>query len=143
MIAGKISYMAIAGTPRIHSGIDLFISKACEIGGITYSELMSKKRNRNIVDIRHILANHMISRFKLTTHKAGALLGIDHEEKQRNDSTYVNKHEVIECIKRHFNIVNDSLPNRNNGEQNIIGNFVTVLESELKKEIKQLKEVKI
>lgn len=68
---------------------------------------------------------------------------IDHEEKERNDSIYVNKHEVIECIKKHFNIVNDSLPNRNNGEQNIIGNFVTVLESELKKEIKQLKEVKI
>ena len=68
---------------------------------------------------------------------------IDQQEKQRNDSIYVNKHEVIECIKRHFNIVNDSLPNRNSGEQNIIGNFVTVLESELKKEIKQLKEVNI
>ena len=68
---------------------------------------------------------------------------IDQQEKQRNDTTYVNKHEVIECIKKQFNIVNNSLPSRDNFEQNIIGNFVTVLESELKKEIKQLKEVNI
>lgn len=68
---------------------------------------------------------------------------MDQQEQERKNSIYVNKHEVIECIKRHFNFINNSLHNRDNDEQNIIGNFITVLESELKKEIKQLKEVKI
>lgn len=67
----------------------------------------------------------------------------DREEHQRNISTYINKREVIECIKKKFNAINESIPRRNVDEQNIIGNFITVLESELKKEIKQLKEVKI
>lgn len=67
----------------------------------------------------------------------------DREEHQRNISTYINKREVIECIKKKFNVINESIPRRNVDEQNIIGNFITVLESELKKEIKELKEVKI
>ena len=68
---------------------------------------------------------------------------LDRENENRHKSVYINKHEVIECIKKHFNILSDTLPNRHTGEQTIIGGFITVLESEIKHEIKQLKEVKI
>lgn len=68
---------------------------------------------------------------------------VDKEVIERNENVFINKHEVIECIKKNFNLVSDTLPNRNSSEQNIIGNFITVLESELKKEIKQLKEVRL
>lgn len=70
-------------------------------------------------------------------------MSIEQEECLRRESIYVNKHEVLRVIKEQFDIINSSLPNRDSFEQNIIGNFVTVIESEIKKEIKQLKEVNI
>ncbi len=51
----------------------------------------------------------------------------------------INKEEVLELVKNYFSEVHDSLKLRNESEQNIVGNLITVTELELKKEIKNLK----
>ena len=58
-------------------------------------------------------------------------------------SIYINKKEVLKCIKEQFNIISETTERRTVDEQNIIGSFINVLESELKKDIKQLKEVNL
>lgn len=56
---------------------------------------------------------------------------------------YINKKEVLNIIFENFNQISATLPNRSVVEQNIIGNFITVLESEIKHDIKKLKEIEL
>jgi chromosomal replication initiation ATPase DnaA len=77
MVQGKISYMAIAGTPRLVNSVDLFMANSCKAGLISYDDLMSRKRHKKIVDVRHIVAYELNTRFMLDDKKTGNLLGIN------------------------------------------------------------------
>lgn len=48
--------------------------------------------------------------------------------------------DVIEVVKKNFNEMHDQLPNRNPMEQHIIGGFITSLELEIKKGLKELQK---
>lgn len=53
----------------------------------------------------------------------------------------LRRHIVADCLKvieRHFNDEMVTMKSRNQQEQNIIGGLLTVLEQEIKDEIKQL-----
>lgn len=65
---------------------------------------------------------------------------IEKEETQRLINTFVNKHEVLGLIEKQFDLVRDSMSNRSLEQQTLIGNFITVVESELKNDIKKLTE---
>lgn len=62
----------------------------------------------------------------------------DHEEQRFKKS--VSKVEVLDIIKSNFDNALLSLKLRNEREQTIVGNLLTTLELELKKEIKALEE---
>ena len=61
-----------------------------------------------------------------------------HETKR--NSKMLNKTEVLEVIKRHFEDALNGIKLRPESDQVLIGNFLTSLELELKKDIKSLKE---
>lgn len=65
-------------------------------------------------------------------------LTTEHESKR--NGKMVNKTEVLEVIKKHFDDALIGVKLRSESEQTIIGNFLTSLELELKKDIKSLKE---
>ncbi len=67
---------------------------------------------------------------------------IEKEEQQRKETCYINKHEVLHEIKEVFNKYGN-LHNRPEHEQTLLGNFITIVESDLKHSIKQLKEKQI
>ena len=46
--------------------------------------------------------------------------------------------DVIAVVKKHFSDMHDNLPKRSPLEQGIIGGFITSLELELKKDLKDL-----
>lgn len=53
----------------------------------------------------------------------------------------VNITEVLQVIKDNFDFIHNQVKGRRPEEQNIIGDCLTVLELEIKKEIKKLKKV--
>lgn len=59
--------------------------------------------------------------------------------KELHENEYVNKRELLTLVKEHFDKIHKTLPLRNQQEQNAIGNLITVIESDLKKDIKALK----
>lgn len=63
---------------------------------------------------------------------------IDQEEKDRLDKL-VRIGDVLSCMKIIFDETNVSLMSRSCKDQTLIGNFITVLESDLKKSIKSIK----
>lgn len=65
---------------------------------------------------------------------------IEKEEQQRLVNTFVNKHDVVNLIEKQFDLVRYSMANRSLEQQTLIGNFITVVESELKNDIKKLTE---
>lgn len=65
---------------------------------------------------------------------------LEKEEAQRLVNTFVNKHDVVSLIEKQFDLVRDSMANRSLEQQTLIGNFITVVESELKNDIKKLTE---
>lgn len=58
------------------------------------------------------------------------------------ESVMIHKAEVMRIVKRHFCDAINSLEKRSAYDQSIAGNMLTVLELELKKDLKLIKEVK-
>ncbi len=54
----------------------------------------------------------------------------------------ISKEEAIETIKNHFELAHKQLLIRSAYDQTILGNLLTCLELEIKKDFKQLKTVK-
>lgn len=64
-----------------------------------------------------------------------------HEQDEYNrKEVKILKHEVLKVVKETFCDAYNTNKNRPIEEQNTIGNFITVLESEIKKRIKSLDE---
>ena len=61
-----------------------------------------------------------------------------HEEKER-DSKVINRSTVFQIINSAFLTAHNQLKNRTQSEQDTIGNLLTVLELELKKDLKEIK----
>lgn len=66
-------------------------------------------------------------------------MNITHDHEQIRTTTMINKTEVLEMIKTHFSDALTGLKLRKKSEQTIVGDLLTSLELELKKEIKSLK----
>lgn len=56
-----------------------------------------------------------------------------------NEKTLIKKEDVILLIEKQFDSIRESMVNRSKEHQTIIGDFITVVESELKNDIKKLK----
>jgi F0F1-type ATP synthase membrane subunit b/b' len=54
----------------------------------------------------------------------------------------VLKHEVLAEVKGVFEEASETLKSRSIEDQNLLGNLITITESELKKRIKSLQEIK-
>jgi len=67
---------------------------------------------------------------------------IEREDKVRHETTFINKKEVMTVIKSQFDSAKKTLETRSQSDQNLLGNFFTVLELELKKQLKTLKTIK-
>jgi hypothetical protein len=61
----------------------------------------------------------------------------EQHELDRN-KVVILKHEVLRIVKQTFCDAYETHKNRSPEDQNVIGNLITVLESELKKQIKEL-----
>lgn len=67
---------------------------------------------------------------------------LDQLEAEKRKSL-VNKHDVLTIIKRTFDVSDERLfRSRSKEDQSIIGNLLTVLEMDLKRDIKELPETK-
>jgi hypothetical protein len=64
---------------------------------------------------------------------------IELDEFSRRETEMINKSDVLKIVKQHFCDANNSLKIRSAYDQTIMGNMLTVIELELKKEIKKLK----
>lgn len=62
-------------------------------------------------------------------------------DEANREKVVVSKTEVLREIKKLFCESNETLKKRSQEEQNIIGNLITITESELKKRIKNLPEL--
>ncbi len=51
----------------------------------------------------------------------------------------VSKLEMLRIVKKHFCDANTSLKTRSSYDQTIMGNFLTILETDMKKDLKKLK----
>jgi hypothetical protein len=58
----------------------------------------------------------------------------------RRKNVLINKESVLEIVKKHFEDAHNSLSKRPNYDQIVLGAFITTLETELKKDLKQIKE---
>ena len=58
----------------------------------------------------------------------------------KRNGVLVPLREAIAVVQKHFNEMHDQLPNRNSLEQHIIGGFITSLELEIKKDLKELQK---
>lgn len=65
---------------------------------------------------------------------------IEKEEIERDKNTFINKKAVLDLIVSQFDLIRNSMGNRDLHQQTLIGNFITVVESELKNDIKKLTE---
>lgn len=60
-------------------------------------------------------------------------------DEQRRTEYLLNRTEVLDIIKEHFNDIHKSLKIRSTYDQTILGNLITCLEMDLKNDIKKLK----
>jgi len=60
------------------------------------------------------------------------------DEAQRKEYL-INREEVLNVIKNHFNDIHASLKIRSTYDQTIIGNIITCLEMDLKNDVKKVK----
>jgi hypothetical protein len=60
------------------------------------------------------------------------------DEAQRKEY-YINREEVLNIIKTHFNDIHASLKIRSTYDQTVIGHLITVLEMDLKNDVKKVK----
>jgi len=60
------------------------------------------------------------------------------DEAQRKEY-YINREEVLNIIKTHFNDIHASLKIRSTYDQTICGHLITCLEMDLKNDVKKIK----
>ena len=61
-------------------------------------------------------------------------------DEAKRESVTVNRLEMLRIVKKHFCDANNSLKTRCAYDQTVMGNFLTVLETDLKKDLKKLNQ---